>query len=99
MEDMLLYAKYAAAIVSGCLAIGLTLKFIQKMADLLMAGLVLGAIGLPCVGIAMGALSGWSEVIGASIGSGLIAGLLCTPLIPLSIGFQGGNQINLGEKS
>jgi hypothetical protein len=92
MEDMLLYAKYALAIVVGCLAIGLTLKFIRKIADLMIGGLLLGAMGLPCAGIAMGALSGWGEVIGAAICSGLIAGLFCMPLMPLSSAFEAGQK-------
>jgi hypothetical protein len=84
VDEILLYGKYALAIVVGSLAIGITIKLLQKIAALMILGVWFAAIAGLCYGINNGGLSGWGEIIATSIGAGLLAGLACVPLIPIS---------------
>ena len=82
----LLLAKYAAVLITIILTASITFWFIRKIADLIIFVSLLGAAWVVCQSIHDGNISSWAEAIGAAIGTGIIASLLCIPLLPLSSG-------------
>lgn len=82
--ETLLYAKYFVAFSVVVLSFSITFQLLSKIADFLIATLMLGAAAVVCFSIRDGHISSWTEVTGVSILFGVSACLVCIPLIPFS---------------
>lgn len=79
-----LYAKYAAAFFGVFLAAGITFWLIRRISDLIIGAVLIGAFLFVCYGLANGSISTWGEVIGASVGLGIVASIISIPVLPFS---------------
>lgn len=82
--EALFYVKYFVAFLLVVMSFGLTFQLIKRIADFLIALLMIGAAAVVCFSIYNGAISSWSEIVGVSTLLGIAACLICVPLIPLS---------------
>jgi hypothetical protein len=78
------YPKYGVAFLLVLISFGATFRLIRKIADVILALVMFGAIAAVCSNIYNGIISSWWEIVGASVLLGIFACLLCTPLIPFS---------------
>lgn len=82
--DYLLYVKYAVAFLFVIIGFSFISWSVQKVADFLIALIMLSSVGLVCFALYQGSLSTWNDLIATSICAGLAAGILSIPLMPFS---------------
>lgn len=79
-----LYLKFVVAFVGVFLTAGLTFWCIQKIADFIIGAVLISAFLVVCYGLTSGSISTWGELVGASIALGIVASIVCIPILPLS---------------
>jgi hypothetical protein len=80
--------SYIAAILVVLFVYFFVLALVQKLADLAIILVVIGAMGFICYGIYAGAVTTWPEVLLASLGLGAASAVVSVPLIPFSSRFR-----------
>jgi hypothetical protein len=80
----LLYVKYFSVFILVSISFGFTFLAIRKFADFLIALSIIGFTTATCASIYNGSISSWPQIAGVSIGAGILACLVCIPILPFS---------------
>lgn len=82
--DPILYVKFFVVFIFVILSFTLTLLLMRRIADLIIWLSIIGFTVVTCVSIYTGSISSWPEITGISILSGILACLVCIPILPFS---------------